>query len=613
MAINPYVPATATGNGAQVDFTFTFPYLNQLHVKASINGALTTAFTFFSTNVLRFSVAPAAGASVRIFRETPADTLASVIQPGGPIPVAGLNQNFLQGLYYNQETADNVVNAAAGLIPDGTITNAKVNATAGISATKLAFTQAGTGAVARTIDSKLKDVVSVKDFGATGDFVTDDIVAIQAAIDSVEASRGVVFFPNGRYRISTSIRLPSFVTLQGESQHNCFITNQYALLAAPHIVNKDPNNLIFATIRDISFFYATYGLKVDVTAEVSDLRIENVTFYLHTEASVYINQLLQTSTFQNVYFYGAKRGIHTANYTANQNTWSDCHFIGNTEANVELYMSQACDFNGCHFEVGGVLGKPTIKVFQAQALSFDGCYFEGTNEILLEETGSFNSVSFDNCHFTGAIGGIPSWVPYKVVSDGIVTFGTNNWGQVPCDVTGAIYARGVNNSISTPNLQLGGLNSTIYTRAVRGSYHIISPTYPCPPSLSRNLVKIQRFNATALNSNVGFLTGILTTNLYTLEVGGFERGHTGIYRVTIRFGANSTLVVQTSVIKEDFVAGAVTFALSSTAVTSSSATIVGTYAGALTPATQLGSAFQWSFECLSTCNLRSDVLIPSIL
>lgn len=103
MAINPYVPATATGNGVQVDFTFTFPYLNQLHVKASINGTLTTAFTFFSTNVLRFSVAPAAGATVFIFRETPADALEAIIQPGGPLPVVGLNQNFLQGLYYTQE------------------------------------------------------------------------------------------------------------------------------------------------------------------------------------------------------------------------------------------------------------------------------------------------------------------------------------------------------------------------------------------------------------------------------------------------------------------------------------------------------------------------------
>jgi hypothetical protein len=55
----------------------------------------------------------------------------------------------------------------SGKIADGTIVNADVNASAGIVATKLSFTQAGTGAVARTVDSMLKDVVSVKDFGAS--------------------------------------------------------------------------------------------------------------------------------------------------------------------------------------------------------------------------------------------------------------------------------------------------------------------------------------------------------------------------------------------------------------------------------------------------------------
>ena len=77
---------------------------------------------------------------------------------------------------------------------------------------KVTYTSSGTGAVARSVDSKLGDIVSVKDFGATGiyDESVDQAPFIQNAIDSVTASAGnvaaVVYFPQGIYRIASPLR-----------------------------------------------------------------------------------------------------------------------------------------------------------------------------------------------------------------------------------------------------------------------------------------------------------------------------------------------------------------------------------------------------------------------
>ena len=89
--------------------------------------------------------------------------------------------------------------------------------------TRVGFLQAGTGAQARTVQSKLRDVVSVKDFGAVGDGVADDTAAIQACINWASANRKpVVYIPRGQYKISTlymtydAVLNPGFSTAAGE-------------------------------------------------------------------------------------------------------------------------------------------------------------------------------------------------------------------------------------------------------------------------------------------------------------------------------------------------------------------------------------------------------------
>jgi hypothetical protein len=70
------------------------------------------------------------------------------------------------------------------------------------------FIQTGTGAVQRTVEAKLKDVVSVKDFGAVGDGVADDAAAIQAAIDYVASSDiQTIYIPSGKYKLNSGITI----------------------------------------------------------------------------------------------------------------------------------------------------------------------------------------------------------------------------------------------------------------------------------------------------------------------------------------------------------------------------------------------------------------------
>jgi hypothetical protein len=68
----------------------------------------------------------------------------------------------------------------------------------------------GTGSVVRNLQDKINETVSVKDFGAVGDGVTDDTAAIQAAADAAHTNDVInftLYFPAGTYRTTDTIDL----------------------------------------------------------------------------------------------------------------------------------------------------------------------------------------------------------------------------------------------------------------------------------------------------------------------------------------------------------------------------------------------------------------------
>jgi polygalacturonase len=73
----------------------------------------------------------------------------------------------------------------------------------GSDASAITYNQGGTGAQDRTVKAKLQETVSVKDFGAVGDGVTDDTAAFNAAWAATDPQ--AVYVPAASYAITGTV------------------------------------------------------------------------------------------------------------------------------------------------------------------------------------------------------------------------------------------------------------------------------------------------------------------------------------------------------------------------------------------------------------------------
>lgn len=103
------------------------------------------------------------------------------------------------------ETDSDTVTFTSGVHVGGEVkfTTAVQTTTGAVDASIVAYDPPFTGSVATDVEAKLAQYISVKDFGAVGDGVTDDT----AAFDAAEAylgtvSGGVMFVPPGDYRLN---------------------------------------------------------------------------------------------------------------------------------------------------------------------------------------------------------------------------------------------------------------------------------------------------------------------------------------------------------------------------------------------------------------------------
>ena len=259
------------------------------------------------------------------------------------------------------------------------------------------FTQDGTGAVQRTVKSKLQDVVSVKDFGAVGDGVIDDTVAIQAAIDAANASRtAFVFLPPGRYKTTATINLKHGVTLYGNSSPKVkFLTSSSVYFTQ---IRAEGTGAAIAMLDDGAVTVAGYSC-----AAVDGIEIRFTGTNKSGTSGIQVGEAAQQAIqakIDNCLIQNFARGINV------QGTWNV--FVSNTYIYSTLTASPSDPAETFGVYVDAVARPVTSNYFKNVAVQACdvGFYFAG----VLSYSGG-ESIYTDNC-------GIGFWFDGQGVSPG---------------------------------------------------------------------------------------------------------------------------------------------------------------------------------------------------
>ncbi len=221
--------------------------------------------------------------------------------------------------------------------------------------------------IKQSIQSWMDQWVSVKDFGATGNGVTDDTAAINRAlfqiycVDVNPQIRRAIFFPAGVYRVTSSIKIPPYATLYGDGIESSIIQMDIIRTLIPVARTADSNQYTGPnmgaggaisprqiTISDMSFVNLNTSSDVFLFENVVDCRLNSVNF----QGALVASQLNILSPFTAAIRFSSTPAITTSNIN-----FKECQFSGTTYG-----------FN---------TAQPTTGIEQlVQGVSIDSCSFD---------------------------------------------------------------------------------------------------------------------------------------------------------------------------------------------------------------------------------------------